>query len=403
VARRVDEAGAMSAESVASAPGVAGTAITMAASGRGFMLLAGGACALLVASSASAQQRAVDSSRFAPALDDEGFLTVQGTRTPGSELFDLGLFFSYALDELVVRTRDAGSLSVVEHRLTTNLSGQMGIGGRAAVAARVPLALVQTGYRVSSDDPELPVFAMGDPSLLARYRFLGDDADKEREHHDGPGIAAELAATLPAGRTDAYFGEGALRTDLKLLGDFHLLGAGAGAYLGWLHRFEPRTLLEAARFRDEIGMGLAFKMPLPWAPEVSGLLEARCATDAGAPFSEQATTSVETDLGARFDLGDAALTVSAGTGFVGVGAPTFRAVLGLWWSPRTHDADGDGIEDSSDQCPPLAEDKDGFQDRDGCPDPDNDGDWVPDADDLCPKQAAEENRDLNEDGCTDPP
>jgi hypothetical protein len=207
---------------------------------------------------------------------------------------------------------------------------------------------------------------------------------------------------MPAGQKDAFFGEGALRTDLKLLGDFHLLGAGAGAYLGWLHRFEPRTLLGAARFRDELGMGVAIKVPLPWVPEAAGVLEARCATDAGAPFSEQATTSAETDLGGRLQLGDATLVTAFGLGFLGVGAPTLRAVLGLWWSPRVHDADGDGIEDDRDQCPPLAEDLDGFQDQDGCPDPDNDGDWVPDADDLCPDQAAEENRDLNEDGCTDP-
>src|SRR6185369_1324974 len=30
------------------------------------------------------------------------------------------------------------------------------------------------------------------------------------------------------------------------------------------------------------------------------------------------------------------------------------------------------------------EDPDGFQDADGCPDPDNDGDGVPDIDDQCP-------------------
>jgi hypothetical protein len=207
---------------------------------------------------------------------------------------------------------------------------------------------------------------------------------------------------MPAGQKDSFFAEGALRTDIRLLGDFHLLGAGAGAYLNWLHRFEPQTLLGLARFRDELGLGLGLKVPLPWFPEVSGVVEVRCATNAGKPFSQRATTAVETDLGARLDLGDATLTTAVGLGFVGVGAPVVRAVLGFWWSPRVHDADADGIEDDQDQCPPLAEDVDGFEDTDGCPDPDNDGDWVPDADDLCPDQAADEDRDLNEDGCTDP-
>ena len=48
------------------------------------------------------------------------------------------------------------------------------------------------------------------------------------------------------------------------------------------------------------------------------------------------------------------------------------------------DQDHDGIPDKVDRCPTEAEDKDGFQDDDGCPDPDNDGDGVLDRADLCP-------------------
>lgn len=48
------------------------------------------------------------------------------------------------------------------------------------------------------------------------------------------------------------------------------------------------------------------------------------------------------------------------------------------------DRDGDGIPDAMDQCPDEPEDFDGFQDDDGCPDPDNDGDGVPDDTDECP-------------------
>ncbi|MBI3179162.1 MAG: OmpA family protein, partial [Deltaproteobacteria bacterium] len=48
------------------------------------------------------------------------------------------------------------------------------------------------------------------------------------------------------------------------------------------------------------------------------------------------------------------------------------------------DTDGDGLMDSVDQCPNDPEDKDGFQDEDGCPDPDNDQDTVLDVVDACP-------------------
>ena len=48
------------------------------------------------------------------------------------------------------------------------------------------------------------------------------------------------------------------------------------------------------------------------------------------------------------------------------------------------DSDGDGITDDIDRCPLDPEDLDGFQDDDGCPDPDNDGDGIVDKVDACP-------------------
>ena len=50
------------------------------------------------------------------------------------------------------------------------------------------------------------------------------------------------------------------------------------------------------------------------------------------------------------------------------------------------DADRDGIPDGSDRCPNEPEDKDGFEDTDGCPDLDNDKDGIPDQADKCPKE-----------------
>ena len=53
----------------------------------------------------------------------------------------------------------------------------------------------------------------------------------------------------------------------------------------------------------------------------------------------------------------------------------------------TPDRDGDGILDNVDKCPTVPEDKDGFEDEDGCPDPDNDKDGILDTDDKCPNEA----------------
>ena len=63
------------------------------------------------------------------------------------------------------------------------------------------------------------------------------------------------------------------------------------------------------------------------------------------------------------------------------------------------DNDGDGILDVNDKCPNEAEDIDGYQDEDGCPDVDNDGDGIPDVKDKCPNEAEDFNGYEDEDGC----
>jgi hypothetical protein len=65
------------------------------------------------------------------------------------------------------------------------------------------------------------------------------------------------------------------------------------------------------------------------------------------------------------------------------------------------DADGDGIPDSIDKCPHDAEDRDGFEDQDGCPDPDNDRDGILDAQDKCPLDPEDKDGFQDEDGCPD--
>ncbi|HEY5960589.1 MAG TPA: OmpA family protein [Polyangiaceae bacterium] len=63
------------------------------------------------------------------------------------------------------------------------------------------------------------------------------------------------------------------------------------------------------------------------------------------------------------------------------------------------DRDEDGIRDSLDRCPTVPEDKDGFEDDDGCPDRDNDQDAVLDPDDQCPLVAEDHDKFQDTDGC----
>jgi outer membrane protein OmpA-like peptidoglycan-associated protein len=69
------------------------------------------------------------------------------------------------------------------------------------------------------------------------------------------------------------------------------------------------------------------------------------------------------------------------------------------------DSDGDGIPDKDDPCPLNAEDKDNFEDNDGCPENDNDKDGIPDFQDKCPDEAVKVDgcppKDKDKDGLND--
>ena len=97
-----------------------------------------------------------------------------------------------------------------------------------------------------------------------------------------------------------------------------------------------------------------------------------------------------------------AVVVGAGAGLdQAIGAPNARVFVSLGFSPDVRDTDGDGIENARDKCPLVPEDRDGYQDEDGCPDDDNDGDRRPDAEDKCPNIAEDIDGFEDDDGCPD--
>jgi len=65
------------------------------------------------------------------------------------------------------------------------------------------------------------------------------------------------------------------------------------------------------------------------------------------------------------------------------------------------DKDKDGLTENTDRCPQEPEDKDNFEDEDGCPEPDNDQDGLPDNLDKCPTQAEDKDNFEDSDGCPD--
>ncbi len=126
-------------------------------------------------------------------------------------------------------------------------------------------------------------------------------------------------------------------------------------------------------------------------------------------------SSFALDLGLRYhlfpsnDLDNIGMSADSYTEGSGWGADHVDAnngmaelYLGMTWFFGSVDSDGDGIPNGEDDCPDAAEDMDGFQDGDGCPDLDNDGDGIPDANDRCPDLAEDVDGFQDNDGCPEP-
>ena len=93
-------------------------------------------------------------------------------------------------------------------------------------------------------------------------------------------------------------------------------------------------------------------------------------------------------------LADADLAISAGVACPAEGV-TVKDLLADPWP----DSDGDAVIGQDEKCPWQIEDRDGYQDHDGCPEPDNDGDGILDRQDECPNETEDFDAWLDEDGC----
>jgi outer membrane protein OmpA-like peptidoglycan-associated protein len=193
---------------------------------------------------------------------------------------------------------------------------------------------------------------------------------------------------------DAYFGDHGFSIAPTLALSKRLGAWSAGGNLGYLAR-QHATLLDLVVddevfVRAGVSYDLGDRIPVTLAATLSA------ATAVAGVVEHVNADHLEALFGATYQI-DPQLQLfgAAGAGLAhGFGTPDARAMLGIRLTrggghappPRIElDRDGDGIADSVDQCPTQPEDVDGFEDDDGCPDPDNDNDGVLDQDDKCPQ------------------
>ena len=372
---------------------------------------------VLIAGSAEAQTRDLDLAVFDPTPTTAAPTTFAiPTATIGADgTWVVSGLITFASDPLVLSSPTNDNVTLRD-RTTLSLGGAFALGGVFEVAAHLPF-YVQTGQDVSSatmfGEPEVSATAIGNLELDGKALF---------SRYHGPagelstGIAVGLQLPTASGERFAGSAKPEARGLLMahyappIAGGHIMLDVGAGGVVRGSAQYN--NVDQKSGFDWGGAISVAATRHLAFALEAYGELVPRGLTDAMGNTS--ALDTAEALLGAhyqidyRFNLG-----VAGGRGLTDeLGSPGWRGVVTLTVAPTarheldiTHvvsDIDHDGVPDDLDRCPTEPEDKDGFEDADGCPDPDNDHDGIPDAADKCPDQPEDKDGFQDADGCPDP-
>jgi hypothetical protein len=403
--------------------------------------------ALLSTVTAAAQLPSVDVRTFRPSTDPRAGLVTEPVTTPGHLAWNVGLDTHYSYEPVVLSYAGSSNVAVRPLRygvLGADLVAGLGLGSRMALGFALPVVLAQAGD--GSLPPMLvstgavPRTAIGDVALSAKAAIVKND-------DGGFGLAALVGMTMPTGDRTSFAAEGAVTGHARVIAEYSLMGIiRAQASLGYFFRTERRawpyyapgspreSSITPVCVASDDGQGnvayrscTTFGDQVPWTlgftvrPGVIRALDPgdRQTWEIGlrgwvpvgpvAPFVDKGAAALSPVLlstSDRIALGhdkDAYLLAGMDFGLTtAVGDPPFRVILGVGWAPRNHDKDGDGIADDLDSCPDIPEDKDGFEDSDGCPEVDNDEDGVIDREDACPTKKGARSKDPRTNGCPSP-
>jgi outer membrane protein OmpA-like peptidoglycan-associated protein len=364
---------------------------------------------------------------FRPALDTNGYVTVDGAALTPPAQVAFGLYTTWARG--LLRLEGQGARYRVNDAFSPTLVAAMGV-------PRLPLAL---GLSL----PFGVVAADRDPDTVGERHRTGDQGLGDLGLHAKVGLHrhAALAASvwLPTATDDAWLGAGATSGQLRLI-----VEGRRGALRGALNAGLRVRAGGAAEYMDlpsampGTGLSLSLGAALPVGGAVAYSLspnkvDVLAEGWALVPLDGAGYAPVEALAGLKVHLARAShLTLGGGVG-VGpdAGNPDARAFLAIVFEPgrpeRSHvvipdapdlprvvrvepppdepapetDRDGDGNLYMNDLGEVEAEDFDGLDDADGCPETDADGDQIADVDDRCPTKAETRNGVEDDDGCPD--
>lgn len=374
------------------------------------------AALLLAPSLAFAQDRGFEAEALRPATNlTTNYLATGSARLIGQGNLFAGALFTYAANPVLVRDTASipASYTPVNGRVVTDRSvlhvlATYGVFDWLEVGADVPLVLRQQGQRLAGlVDPDAvdSSFGLGDVRLVSKAQILWID---QGLGGNAFGVATSFDVDLPTGDRERFQGGGLKLVPRAIAEWVTPFGLRVGANLGYLWRADSTDIfgLDVA---DEVMWSAGVDLPL--------LASLGPVDRVGLVAEVDGSMAVEAIGAVKAAAFGAQLVAGAGIGLIDEPqTPDWRMFVALSYgigtpaTPRTNvpeiptpvtpnDEDGDGIADADDACRALAEDFDGYQDDDGCPDVDDDGDGIVDAKDRCPKDAEDPDGFEDGDGC----
>ena len=328
----------------------------------------------------------------------------------GDAAFEIGALGHYDHQPLVLRDPNGDALyNIVGHQSRLHLMGGFGLFNILEIGADIPFILSQEGDAIPTipnHDLGAPMAGggVGDVRLMAKVQFF---TTHTAESPGGAAMALVVEGLFPTGEQQLYQGDDWRIAPRLILDGITSEGHRVSLSLGVTYRQEYSLGADPAGGPSlEVGStfdwGFAAHFRTQYVhvvPEIRGAV-VMVADEVG--FEE---IPMEGGLSVRIlPIEQLQIQLGGSVGlFQGFGAPVFRALLGVsWLQAPDPDRDGDGIMDSSDQCPDDPEDRDQFEDDDGCPDTDNDADGILDEPDQCPNVAEDMDEFEDENGCPDP-
>ena len=357
----------------------------------------------------SAVPTCIDSDALWPTAGPTTFFSLAAAQTLAGKHFGFGLASAVQRDQIVLRTSaegPAGSVSIpaIGTQLNTSFLFSYGVTDRLQVDVAAPVTFYQNGSgdsRAVGPPSEVPSSAVRDVRVGMAYALSA--LPRVRLPH-GVGLVARFDLSIPSGDKDHFAGDrgfvGAPTIALEdRLGPV-IFGANFGA------RLRARTELLGTGVASQgylgVGLGIAIDRADRWAITSEAFALPALTSGTTSPYGWLAGVRWAGLWG-----GDLVVHAGGGGSFRGSARaellePTWRAVLDLRYEPLARDTDHDGVLDRDDQCLDEPEDRDGFEDTDGCPDLDNDHDGIADARDACRDVAEDVEGFEDQDGCPEP-